>query len=953
MISSVRKKRKLRKIYASLVAVFFLLCVNVAFAEDNAYQSDENIVKRAEKSAEYLIKAKEQLEEKNYIRAKDYVDKALRITPDNRQAKVLLEEADHGIKARDVARAKLIEERAAKRAQALEIKKEKVKKKKEQREARLKAEKAKKEALRKEREEQSRLKEEKRREEAEYALKKKEAAEIKRKAEREVRRKEIEASKAKKKAEAAAREQARREKKAKLAAERAAKRAQALESKKEKVKKKKERRLAEAAERKQKKEEVERLKEAERAEEISDVGRKKSDEARLAERERQRKENLAAKEFKQKEAKDKKIVKKVSKKIAAAEKYFSKKKYSDARRKAYEARDLAPQDSTTAELITRIDKEEMFGARVEREKNDEVRIAKALAKEEKADDPMTRHDEGKGWQERIADIFKVKTYELGDVQPGRTYTIDECVQLALARSHRLKMADGQVKLAEMRVWEARRDLFPEVTGTYEMSSGKISSDNYQRHYKGRRYKVGVKQTLFDGFGTWYAVRQSQTNLAIVKLERDKIVNELASETKRAYYLLDKSIKALDIQDRHHKKVNALFDITEKAHQEELISKTEYLKIKGQNLQANFSFFSAEEDTKLAKLVLFQAMNFDPEGDIEVKPVIKPSQTISIGLENCYKLALANQPDIKIKEKTIAYYDLERKMMKSKAWPKIYFDGSFGAAMERFEPMFLAADQTSDNAGSAWRAHRDMEAEWYAGAKGSIPLWGNTFEYNYVKEKWAPTVSTFKGSESATSYFTLKFLDDMKYFSNLQEARIGIDRAKYEYNKAKKDLMVEVKEMFFKYKKALLNIDVAEAQLEHQRMYVDVLDERRRLAERETSRQIEEMEKLTEYEYGLEQGYTDYFVSLVELNKSIGIPEHFKPDYENTEYAAWKKELDHAEVERNKEKIAGYLEKAKKFFDKKSFKKAHEYAEKALGADPENLEAKDLLSKIKNVEADNV
>ncbi len=170
--------------------------------------------------------------------------------------------------------------------------------------------------------------------------------------------------------------------------------------------------------------------------------------------------------------------------------------------------------------------------------------------------------------------------------------------------------------------------------------------------------------------------------------------------------------------------------------------------------------------------------------------------------------------------------------------------------------------------------RGLEPEWYAGIKGSIPLWGNTVEYNYVREKWAPTVSSFRGTESATSYFTFKLLDDLAYFTNLQESRVGYERAKYEYLKAKKDLTVEVKELYFQYRKSILQIDVAEAQVQHQHMFVNVLEERRRFGEMENSKLIEEYIKLTENRYGLVQGYSDYFISVAGLNKAIGIPDYY-------------------------------------------------------------------------------
>ncbi|MFH1553084.1 MAG: TolC family protein, partial [Candidatus Omnitrophota bacterium] len=399
------------------------------------------------------------------------------------------------------------------------------------------------------------------------------------------------------------------------------------------------------------------------------------------------------------------------------------------------------------------------------------------------------------------------------------------------------------------------------------------------------------------------------------------------------------------------------------------SRVEYLKVKGQNMQADFQYISSEEDVDLAEMILFQAMNMEPDQHIEIKPVAKPANPPSIGLENCYRLAVANRPDFKIKAKTIEYYDFDRKMMKAKGWPKIDFTGSFGQMIERFEPMFLPGDWLTPQAGGRGtggvaRAIGGWNPEWYAGVQTSLPLWGNTLEYNYVREKWAPTVSAFRGSESATSYLNFKLLDDLAYFSNLQEARAGFESAKYEYLKAENDLMVEVKERYFRYRKALLQMDVAQAQVEHQKMFVDVLEERLRYAEMEVSKVIEEQEKLAEHEYGLVQGDANYFISLTELNGTIGIPDYFKPAYENQEYDEWKKKLaeekaaeEEAERIDEEEKkaqirarvIASYLKKAQTQLESDKFERARGYAEKALGIEEDNSEAQALLDKIDEAE----
>ncbi|MBL7073260.1 MAG: TolC family protein [Candidatus Omnitrophica bacterium] len=580
------------------------------------------------------------------------------------------------------------------------------------------------------------------------------------------------------------------------------------------------------------------------------------------------------------EAKKKKIrEEKLEKYLAEAGKYLEKNSYSTARKYAYKAKYIDPTSSVVALLIADIDKGEMFGIKKADQARRERETKEALKEfDTREGDVFTKDDEGKEWYEYITDIFKKRVYRLGKVQEGRIYTIDECVQLALQRSQRMKVADKQVTLAKTRLWETRRELLPSVTTRIERSTGKIGTSTGPRHYQGEKYQVELKHNVFDGMGTWFTVRQSQTNLEVVELEREKVKNEVVGETKTSYYNLDKSVKAFAIQEMYKKRINNYYRIAEASFDQNLVAEMEYLKVKGQNMQANFQYDSSKEDITLAETILYQAMNVDPECPINIQPVAPPKETLTIGLENCYRLAFANRPDFKIKEKMIEYYDFDRKISKAKAWPKVDFQGSFGNAVETYQP-------TTDN-----EEQRGLSAEWYAGVQASVPIWGNTLEYSYVREKWAPVVSSFHGTESATSYLSIKFLDDMAYFTNLAESRAGFESAKYEYLKYKKDLIVEVKETYFKYRKALLQIDVAEAQVDHQKMFVGVLEERRLFGEMELSKIIEEYEKFSEHQYGAIQGYASYYIALAELNKAIGVPDYFDPGHEDQEYGVWDAEL---------------------------------------------------------------
>ncbi|HNX90520.1 MAG TPA: TolC family protein [Candidatus Omnitrophota bacterium] len=609
--------------------------------------------------------------------------------------------------------------------------------------------------------------------------------------------------------------------------------------------------------------------------------------------------------------------------VDEAKKHIEEGNYGIAQQYLFKAKEKCPEDTEIRDMIVENAKITMYELKMK----NRIPLQKEMANNARnaGIDIYKEGKEKEGWFAAVMKgLEKPEVPQNTIVKMGRIYNVDECVQIAISRSPRFVFTDEQIKLAEMRIWEARRDLLPSFATKFETSSGRIGADSMVRHYRGNKYQFELKQTIFDGMEGFFNVKQAETNLDQVKLEKKKILLDVAEEVKKAYYSLDRAKKSYEMQQQIRAKIGKYYDIATKVFQDELISNEEFLKVKTQYVQSDFQCISTEEDMLLAEMILFQAMSFEPEERIDIMPVEHPKKILNIGLENCYDLALANQPDFLHKAKVLEYYNYERKMKKAKGWPKIEFNSSFGAAYENYEPLSIDADYTADDSGPA-RSGRQMEPEWYAGAKGSIPLWGNTVEYNYVKEQWAPTVSAFRGTQSATSYYTIRALDNLQYFSDLQEARVGYERANYEYEKGKHDLLMEIRETYFKYRKSVLQMDIAANEYEHQKMLVDIMEEKMKYGELAISNVIEEEVKLGEYEFAKVQADTDYYTSIAALNKSIGINDYFKPDFEDEEFVKWRGEMQARHRDEKTAEEKAVIEKENKKKERKQQKKVDKKA----------------------------
>jgi len=535
--------------------------------------------------------------------------------------------------------------------------------------------------------------------------------------------------------------------------------------------------------------------------------------------------------------------------------YYDMGEYKVARYKFTEALSIDPKNKMAAGYSDKADREILADRRIDK---------KERAKKKKERAKRRNKLERRSWGLFGSNEIGLKNL-LDDIPatnlPGQKLTIQQCIDIGLANSVQLDIAEKQIKLAKIRLWESRRKLAPTIKGKWEESSGKISG----RRYEGRKLLAEYSQPVFHGGELLYTVGQAEVNLEIVENDYDRIKNEVILQVEKAYYSMDKAIKSSRIQENLYRQAKDLNDSTKGAFDAGAVSKVEYLNVYSKYNQINFQYSSSKEDVELARLILKQAMN--TEADISIFGVDDPV-TKDISIDDCYTLAFANRPEMKINFLMTEYYLYEKRINQAKGWPKVDLSGAWGYSEEDF----VEQDRIKD--GVNYNVEHKFLPEWHAGVTVSVPVFGSTAGYTYTREKWQPVVSTTHGTEAITHTTTFDVLNNLKHYSDVAESDVDFSRAQHEYNDAKQKVIMEIQEAFFKYKKALLQMEVARTKVEFQRNYVTFLDTKRQMNETPASNVIEEMIKQGEEEFSLLQAIADYYMAVKSLNKAIGIIGYF-------------------------------------------------------------------------------
>ncbi len=514
--------------------------------------------------------------------------------------------------------------------------------------------------------------------------------------------------------------------------------------------------------------------------------------------------------------------------------YYRSKKYEAALHEWETALALDPQDKKVQKYI----------------KNAKAKIEKAKKKEEK--------------KEERKDV-QIISVTAPPKEPQGRLSLDDCVEIAIENHIPLQIAEKNIKLGEMRCWEARRGLLPTVTARWEEVYGKVNA----RNYYGKKEYIEGQQPIFHGGELYFTMRQSETNLKIVKEEYSRIKNDLTLQVKKGYYTLAKAKENLKMQAALKDEVDIMFGMVKEGFEGGAISQLEFLNVSSQESQVNFQLSSAQGDVEVADLILKQTMNVDPKDTVDIEDSLE-FKKMEIIYEDVLRVAFMNRPEMKINAMMVEYYKYGKNIARAKGLPKIDAMGSWGLAKEEYRSIDNnpKPDDTTD-------PDRKLEQEWYAGIKVSMPFWGSTAEYSYTREQWTPVISTVHGTEAATQAVKVGILDNLKYYSDKQAADIDFDRARQEFNKIKQDVTLEAKEGCFNYAKAVIQLDTAAAKVKYQEKDLELMKLKRGMDEAQDSNVIDSMIKLSQERFGYVQAVSDCLISLAAINKAIGVNDYFK------------------------------------------------------------------------------
>ncbi|MDD4980039.1 MAG: TonB family protein [Candidatus Omnitrophica bacterium] len=422
------------------------------------------------------------------------------------------------------------------------------------------------------------------------------------------------------------------------------------------------------------------------------------------------------------------------------------------------------------------------------------------------------------------------------------------VDLAIKNNPPLKVARQEIELAQFKILENQRNLFP----TLKISGYKTDGDVYKVDYEEWEPAVEVTQPLFRGGQLVNAVRQAGVDLEITKKNYDRIKFELMQKAETAYYNLAVAKMHLRLKEALLEEAKETLGKIEKLGQADMVIPLEVNSARSWFDQIQFQADNIKQDVLNAELTLKQVLNTKELGNIMPPRLSAPKKT-KLELSTCTEMALVNHPEIRLSELLVKFNDYSQKMKRSDVNSfSIDLTSSYGYYKGHY---INTPWEDTDN--------------WFAGVKLTKPWGGSTFSTSYNAQKQRARFGEAEPSKYQMVSADFSVLDNLKRVSDKKKSEIDLWRSLSDFNETTKAVTLEVQEAFFNYQKAISQLNTAEMEMKFRRNETDVIKIRSMVGEANLSSAMESLYNLSESQAKYIQALGNYQTSLASLKKATG------------------------------------------------------------------------------------
>jgi outer membrane protein TolC len=453
-----------------------------------------------------------------------------------------------------------------------------------------------------------------------------------------------------------------------------------------------------------------------------------------------------------------------------------------------------------------------------------------------------------------------------------------------------KASYENIALYNRRVLMALRKLFPEASFNFNNREGVLSSNAFV----GDDWHVTLRQPIFNGGVLWNTLLQEKANLEAAKKQYDKTVAELVFDLSRAYFEYQRTLQTAEENRAVVEKMKKYAEMSEEKFNQKLISEIERLNVQSLYSQMQFDLESANQELEIAKLDLQKYLDLsvndqitlsriydldevvqnqqasgDRPADSKNPPDVFKGQDKAPELTKLIDMSYGHRPELQVEAAKLQAMRLGERIRWGEFLPKANLTYQFGALGEAY------LDPGSAYGGNYPVAKNDpiLKKEWQLMLELNWNVGANKVSYNYSRDQKAPSITQYdqaNGSYLRKNGFTFGVLDGLDAFVNVKQAEVDKLNQVVELEKAEKQVLQDVKQAYYDYQKAMIQVNSTVKRLEYRKRLRDFSEHRLSKKEIELSEYLQAETDLVREKAELHKALKEYFSARAALNHAVGI-----------------------------------------------------------------------------------
>lgn len=290
-------------------------------------------------------------------------------------------------------------------------------------------------------------------------------------------------------------------------------------------------------------------------------------------------------------------------------------------------------------------------------------------------------------------------------QTTKSYSIEECISIALENNLDLKSTNLLANSAKVNYQQSKANLLPSLNGNFNLgvndgrSIDPFTNDFINQELTFSNLGLSLNMTIFNGFRLLNSAKQNRLNKKASEMEIEAAKQDLILNVTLAYLQVLNSKAVLDLSKSRLETTKGQIKIQEQFFKNESGNPADYADILGQLASDETSVLSSESSLNNSKISLARLLNLDTNVEVDVQNLIMDFETYDLSAEEVYTDAIQNLATFKVRELRIEAAKKGVSIAKSQFTPEISLFGgintNYSSAAQLFNSTGSSVVETGD------------------------------------------------------------------------------------------------------------------------------------------------------------------------------------------------------------------------------------------------------------------